>query len=646
MKKITLLKIIASIISAVSIGFIVFKFLVLNSNIIVDAIIVSLFVILIIVIFYMFDTFIKEANSNVENSVEGVTKAVFEESKVGILLYDEDYEIVWLSKLFTERNLDHVGEKIFSWLPELEHLLKSGQESETVIINDDKFLVTKKEENTLIFKDITIEYDLRTKNEEDKYVFGLLSYDNYDESIESEDTITYINTNIKSLVTEYFKKYGVGYKRLRSNRALLILNELKFNELLNDRFSILNKVREESKKGDILVTLSIGFARGSEDMNELDSLAQELLELALTRGGDQVVSRIVGKEAVFYGGSTEAREDKSKVKVRVVANSLKDLIIKSSNVIVFGHEDSDADSIGASICISTIAHKLNKDAYIVCDENSIDSMIDEVLDKYKQEISEKHNLVNESEAISHMDNETLVVMVDHHSAKQSIGKNILSMAKNIVIIDHHRRQADLDVSPNLVYIEAGSSSACELTAEFLPYLTKRNPLSAAEAVIMYIGLIIDTNHFRNRTDARTFEVAKALRNYGADPLLCEELSQEPFENIKKKAELVDNAYEHNGDILISSSEDIYQRSIASQACDSLVQVKNINAAFVICNVGKGEAIISARSNGKVNVQTILEKMHGGGHMTAAGLQTTEKTVAELEEELLVIIDENYKKDVE
>lgn len=646
MKRITLFRIIASIVSVLSIGFIVFEFLVMKKNAIVESAIAGVFVILLIAIFTMIDTFIKESNSHIENSVEDVTKAVFEESQVGILVYDENYEIVWASKLFSERSIEHVGEKVFSWLPELEHLLKSGQESEIVIINDDKFLVKKRENNTLVFKDITNEFDLRTKNEGSKYVFGLLSYDNYDENIESEEIITYINTNIKSIVTDYFKEYGVGYKHIRSNRALLILNEEKFNTLLNDRFSILGKVREESKKGDLLVTLSIGFARGTEDLNELDSLAQELLELALTRGGDQVVSRVVGEEAVFYGGSTEAREDKSKVKVRVIANSLKDLILKSSSVVVFGHEDSDADSIGASICISAIAKKFNKEAYIVLDEESIDSMIDEVLEKYKKEISEKHNLVSESEAISNMDNDTLVVMVDHHSLKQSVAKNVLAIAKNIVIIDHHRRQADFDVNPNLVYIEAGASSACELTAEFLPYLTKRNSLSAEEATIMYIGLIIDTNHFRNRTDARTFEVAKALRNYGANPLLCEELSQEPFENIKKKAELVDNAYEYNDDILISTTEGIYQRSIASQACDSLVQTKNINAAFVICKVNKDESIISARSNGKVNVQTILEKMHGGGHMTAAGLQTKEKTVQELEDELKAIIDENLKKDEE
>lgn len=646
MKKITLFKIISAVLSLLALAAIAFEFFVLKLNIVLEAIIAVIFIVLIIVILSLNDSFMKEASSHIEDSVEKITKEVFEESKVGILVYDENYEIVWMSKLFHDRNMERIGERVFSWLPELEHLLKSGQVSETVIINDDKYLVTKKENNSLAFKDITNEYDLKKKNEESAYVLGLVSYDNYDETTESEEDITFINTNIKAPVVEYFKNFEIDCKTLRSNRLLLVLNEKQFNCLLEDRFSIMNKVRQESKKGDLFVTLSMGFARGSENLNELDTLAQELLELAKTRGGDQVVSRIVGQEAEFYGGSSEARENKSKVKVRVIANSLRDLIVKASNVIITGHMDADADSIGSALCISAIATKLNKEAFVIYDEDKVEPMIGDVIDRYYDELSERHHLVKEEEALNNIDNDSLVIMVDHHSSTQSLGKEVLKIAKNIVIVDHHRRKADLDVDPSLVYIEAGSSSSCELTTELLPYLIKRNALTAIEANIMYLGIVIDTNHFRSRTDERTFDVAKTLKRYGADPLLCEELSQEPFENLKKKSELVDKAYSYKDNILISSADKIYSRSTASQACDSLVQTKEIDAAFVICSSGKEEAIITARSNGKVNVQTILEKMNGGGHMTAAGLQTKDKSVKELENELKEIIEEYLKKEVE
>ena len=644
MRRITLYKILSAVLGLVALLCVIFGKRFFGGNTIIEIVAVVSLIIMIAVILTTYDSLINESCSLIEESVDKSMKEVFDASKVGILIYDESYEIVWLSKLFEEKNLDHMGEKLFSWLPELEHLIKSGQISETVVINEDKYLVSKGDDNRLLFKDITNEYNLSKKNEENAYVLGLLSYDNYDEANESEEDITFINTTIKGTVSDYFKNYEIDCKTLKNNRVLLILNEKKFNSLLEDRFSILNTVRQESKKIDNFITLSMGFARGSDNLNDLDTLAQELLELAQTRGGDQVISRIVGQDAVFYGGSTEARENKSKVKVRAIANSLKELILKSSNVIISGHIDTDADSLGAALCISVIAKKLGKEAYIIFDKERAESTILYALDKYADEINERHNIIPEEEGTPLLNNDSLVIMVDHHLSEQSCAKHILKAAKNIVIIDHHRRKADLDIEPLLVYIEAGSSSACELTAEFLPYLIKKNALTSIEADLMYLGITIDTNHFVARTDERTFDVARYLVNNGADPRRCEEMSREPFEMLRKKAELVDKAYAYKDNILISTSDNDYPRSIASQACDLLIKTKEVDAAFVICNSNKDTSIVTARSNGKVNVQTILENMHGGGHMTAAGLQTNEKSVRELEEEIKKNVDEYYQRE--
>ncbi len=639
MKKINILRLLTAILSVATAGFLAFLYFVKKTDITVAAVVAGIFIMFQIIVLVMYSTIAKERFGAVENSINNVTKYIVEEAKMGILTYNADFEIEWMSSMFTRRHLEHTGEKILAWLPELEHLLKSGQTSETIVINEEKYRVYKKEDiNTLLFKDITEEYDLRKKNEGDAYVMGLVSYDNYDEANETEEDAQFMNTNIRVSVGEYFRKYNIDYKTLRNNRILLILNERQYNLLLEDRFSILNTVRKDSINNNMLITLSMAFARGSENIAELDALVYKLLDLAQTRGGDQVVSRIVGQEAVFYGGSSEARENQSKVKARVMSNTIKDQILKASNVIITGHYDADADAIGSAICMSSIVGRLNKEAIIIYEKNAVEGMIADVVSRYRNELDEHHTFMSNAEAIEHMDNDTLVLMVDHHSLAQSMGKEVLAHAKKIIIIDHHRRMADLDVNPLFVYLEAGASSTCELTAEFIPYLTKRSLITPLEATIMYLGLIIDTNHFRNRTDARTFEVAKALKGYGADIRQCELLSREPFELIKKRAEIIGEAYNFAPNILIAAGhKDIYPRSIASQASDSLLETKTVDAVFVIVNTSKEEAIITARSNGNVNVQVILEKMNGGGHMTAAGLQTKEKSVAQLEEELKEVL---------
>ena len=221
---------------------------------------------------------------------------------------------------------------------------------------------------------------------------------------------------------------------------------------------------------------------------------------------------------------------------------------------------------------------------------------------------------------------------------------LLEKANQIIIIDHHRRKADLDISPIMAYIEAGASSTCEMVCEFLPYMSKNLEISEQEANIMYIGVMIDTDRFRVRTGARTFDVLKQLRKYGANPSDCDELAQEPYNMVINRSNIISFAKLYRNDIIISCPNDKnYTRSIASQACDVLIKAKEIEAAFVICNTDKDEVIVTARSKGKVNVQVILEKMKGGGHMTAAGLQRKNTTVNEVEFELLKVLDEYFKE---
>ena len=585
-------------------------------------------------------------NDDIENRISSSMPEALKEGGIGILLYNENYEVSFLSVFFTERGINRIGEKLLIWLPELQDLLSGKVLKATVVINDDKYEVTKKDDSyVLFFKDISKEYDLRVELDDKGYVVGLVDFDNYDEASLSEEEMAFVNSNIRVPVLDYFKSHGAIYKTLKNNRIQLFLNNKIYQNLLDDRFSILNKVRREAKSSDLNITLSLAFAYGSDDLSELDEVASNLLEVAQTRGGDQVASRAIGQDTIFYGGSSEAKERQSKVKVRVIANSIKRNILEASNVFVVGHEDGDSDCLGSAIAVSLICKTLNKDAYLVFNSGKIEPMVKDVLKQYEDILNVRHSFISEEESFDYLDDNSLVIMVDHHSIANSNCKELLKASKNILIIDHHRRKADLDVNAKFLYVEAGASSAVELVVEMFSYFSRNLDIIKEEANIMYIGLLIDTNHFKNRTDSRTFDVAKTLKQYGADSLKCEELIEEPYDMTVKRYEILSEGKRYKNNIMIANVENIYPRSIASQAVDIMVDIKEIDCAFVVWKLSEKEVAVSARSNGSINVQVILEKMGGGGHMTAAGLQTKIYSQEEVYEMLINSLNE-YLESVE
>ena len=648
MKKETKLRIGISITLVIIAVLLLLVHFVLKVNSLIAALVYVLMLGLIFIYAYYLNKWQKGKEEYInENLKDSITDAM-DIADVGIIVYSEDYVITYMSKLFYDRNITALGEKVLNWLPDLQDVVKGNVDKSEVVIKDCKYEVTKKDTGSvLIFKDITLEYDLKKRYEDEAPVLGLVNFDNYEELSEIEEDVTIINSEIKVLVYEYLRKHEITFKTLRNNRLFLMLNERTYEKLAADRFSILNTVRKEAKRLDMPITLSMAFARGSDDYKELDEMAANLLDLAQTRGGDQVVIRKVNEEPVYFGGSSEAREKSSKVRVRVIANSIKDLIVRSSSVIICGHLDMDADCVGAALGMSLIAQNFKKETYIITKTGGIEPTIKNVMDMYEEELAARHRFVTVNEAINHYDDNTLVIMVDHHSASQSNGSELLKIAKKVVIVDHHRRKADLDVKAILAYIEAGASSASELVMEFVPYILKRGQLIQSEANIMYMGILIDTGGFKVRTGVRTFEVAGQLRYWGADPSLVEEFNEEPYDNLIKRSIIINNSVLYKEGIMISALEDgIFDRTLIAQSGNSMLKTRGVKAVFVIAHIAKDEVAISARSKGGFNVQMIMEKMNGGGHMTQAGLQTKEYDVKELKVMLLKILEEYLKGEKE
>ncbi len=619
----------------------------LHKDIIIPAILIFLEAALAYIIISNYDTVIHEQAIGVKSALGTTAEEAYIKGGLGLVMYDDDYVVTWMSELFDKIGIDRVGHKILTWVPEADDLI-AGRSDTALVPLDDKIYEISRIENAqiIVFKDITALDRYRNQYEDEKIVVGFANFDNYDESTQyvDEAEASTINTALRTPLNEYFDNFGVLAKRINNASYYLVLNESILTKLIEDKFSILNKIRKAAQENDVIVTLSMAFARGSKDYNELDSMVSNLMDLAETRGGDQVAIQKLGEEVKYYGGSSEAAEKHSKVRVRVISHALRDLIMASTNVIICGHKDADFDCIGSSLCVAQMVKALHKPVCIIAKTGGIEEKLSKALKDNEEELKEEVNFVTESEAINQLQDNTLVIMCDHHNKSISNGSKLLDDAKKVVIIDHHRRSTETGVKPVLIYIEAAASSTCELVTEMIPYVSRKTDLSEIDATIMLAGMIIDTQNWRVRTGARTYEAASTLRQMGANPTLANQFLKDTFEEFFDKSLALANSEKYDNGIIIAPVKDrMMTRSLMSQVADSLLNIQGVNGAFVIANSDK-ETCISARSNGKINVQVIMEAMGGGGHLASAAVQRDMMDIDELKNELLEAIDNYFKEE--
>ena len=616
-----------------------------HKNMIPALIVWSLMLILYSFYVYGVSAIQKSNNDLIEESLDHNFKEALDYTKVGVLVYNDDFEVVWQSQFFKDNNMEHLNQSILQWIPQLSEVIEGDVDSITVVIEGKKYEVVKKDEGkVLMFKDITELYDITRKYENSALVVGVANLDNYEEILEYDDENISATYKLNQMLFDYLKNYGIIFKQIKSNRLYLVLNEEILDKLMKDHFSICANIRKEARSLDLPITLSLSFSRGGSSQLELDELSGELIDLAISRGGDQIAIQKIGEEVHFYGGSSEAYEKQSKTKVRAIAGALRDLIMEASNVLIVGHENMDADAVASSLMISVIARKYVNDVAIVNRNMSIEPMIASVLERYKEQLSD-HEFITLQEAENRLGPDTLVVMVDHHNPLNTAARPIIENANKVAIIDHHRRSANLGSKTVLVYIEPSASSASEMILEIMQFFGSKVSLSRYEANIAYLGILIDTNRFRQRVGARTFDVLGILKRYGCDTVECDELNVYAIDEIRQKSALIENAIVYEPDIIIATGadDDIYSRSVISKAADELVYTKGIKVAFVIAKIGEDEISVSARSIRDVNVQRIMEQMHGGGHMTSAGLQRKNTTIQAIVNELLDVLEEYYRE---
>ena len=576
--------------------------------------------------------------------------AAFSYAKIGLLTYDENFNITWMSDFFLNRGINVIGEKVTRWIPEINRIFQEDEDSlvwEYKEMNQFYQIIRKPDSQMLFFLDITDKHNLQNTYEKEKVVLGLVHIDNYDEATqyEEETRTSIIDAEIKQPIIEWAISHNMLIKRVKNDRYMIALNEEILSRLYAENFSIMDTVRRASEEYPIPITLSMAIARGTANYRQLDEMLNDQLELAQSRGGDQIAIRIFGQDVKYIGGNSEAKEKRSKVRVRVIAQTLRELINNADDVVIVCHKETDFDCLASAVGVSRIVATLHKPVRIVIDPDDVEKQLAGCLRKYNDKLIERHTFVTEDQVLTKIGDNTLVIMVDHHTLAQCNASRVVKAAKKLVVIDHHRRTGDFEFSPVMVYLEASASSVCELITELLPYQINTVDLSEEEATLMYTGIYVDTMGFIARTSSRTLEAAAELRNRGADAIESYSFLKEDYSEFEIKAAILNNTEKYDNGVVIAtySGTKKLSRSLISQVANTLLDIQGVEASFVIGNLDSDTVGMSARSNGNVNVQVILESMHGGGHFSQAGLQRSATTVAEIKSELLSRISEYFKQ---
>ena len=463
---------------------------------------------------------------------------------------------------------------------------------------------------------------LAKENVEQKMVAGLIYIDNYDDALESVEDVrrSLLIALIERKINKYFSTYDAVVKRLEKDKYFVVIKQKYLSVLQSNKFSILDEVKGVNIGNEMAVTISIGLGVNGEEYLQNCDYSRTAIDLALGRGGDQAVVKD-GEKIYFYGGKSKQVEKNTRVKARVKAHALRELLESKEKVIIMGHKIGDIDSFGSAIGVYIAAKSIGKPAYIVINEitTSIRPMLTLFLDN---DDYEEDMFINSGEAIERVTYNTAVVVVDVSRPSYVECPEILNKTKDIVVLDHHRRSSDTIENASLSYIEPYASSASEMVAEILQYFTDGIKIKPVEAEAMYGGIMIDTNNFSKKTGVRTFEAAAFLRKCGADVTNVRKLFRDSFEDYKAKAAAISSAeaFEKVYAITVCPSEGIDSPTVlGAQIANELLNINGVKASFVLTE-HNNKIYISARSMGDISVQLIMEKLGGGGHLDTAGAQ--------------------------
>ncbi|GHN16699.1 DHH family phosphoesterase [Lactobacillus delbrueckii] len=622
---------------------------------------VALLLVLIVDVFWVvFGVYILAKNTNnyaanLSYRIKRGEQEAMIKMPLGILLYDESRHIQWVNpylQLYLG-DKDAIGKTITAVDRKLGKLVEEALEAQTleskvVKWGDHQFeMVVQDSIGVIYLLDITRYADLADKYRAERLAIGQIFVDNYDELSERmhDQELARTSTYLQTTLNDYAKKFKAYLKRIDEDHFLLLAHLQDLEAMEEDKFSVLDKIRLETSRNNTPLTLSVGIAYGGESLRKIANQAQANLDLALGRGGDQVVLRELGQVARFYGGKSNPMEKRTRVRARMVSQALGELFKDVDQVFVQGHQRPDMDSVGSGIGVVKIARLHGAKAHFLLDTAHCNYDVDRLVKKMQAADPQLDLFVSPDEANAVATDNSLLVMVDHSKYSITYDQRLYDRLRNrIVVIDHHRRGEEFPENPMLTYVEPYASSASELVTEMVEYqqpAEDNRVLTNLEATAMLAGITVDTKEFSLRTGTRTFDAASYLRSIGADSSVVSELLKEDISSFLVKSHLVASLQMLRPKMAVMQGPEdkVIDPILTAQAADMALDLEGVSASFAITRRSGDKVGISARSMGNINVQVIMEKLGGGGHLSNAATQIKDITVKEASQRLLAAIDE-------
>ena len=578
-----------------------------------------------------------------------------------LVLLEMDGTISWYNTRFKDLFADEdlLNKKIEELLPQLEveSLLEDEDRKPVEVAYEDQYyeihynvvdskktISTRENIIMLYLVNKTDEAQLYNRYKDEILAVCLAYVDNYDEVKNSTPELDrpIVLAEIDKVINSYVTKHNGLVRKYENDKYLFIFHNRDLERIKDKRFDILDQIREIDKGNPISITLSMGVGINGKNPYENYEFARAAIDIALGRGGDQAVIK-EDNNLSFYGGKTKAIEKRNKVRSRVIAHALMQLIDQAEEVIVMGHKNADMDSFGASIGIIRAVRNRKKDAYLVLEK--VNPSIRNIYNRMVEEAPEYLDIIlSPEDALEVVNESSLLIMVDNHRPSFAEAPELLELTDKIVVIDHHRRGAEFIEEPVLTYLEPYASSTCELVTEMLYYMSDKLEMTKFEADALLAGITVDTKNFTFQTGVRTFEAASILKRAGADTINVRQLFRDDYNIYLKKADVIKNSKILFEKIAIGRLESDLEDSIliAAQSANDLLNIDGVEASFVLTQWGQ-KVHISGRSLGNISAQLILEKLGGGGHLTSAGTQIEDKTIDEVEELLIETIEEYLKE---
>lgn len=618
--------------------------------------ILTIFITFVIIFIYLYHKKLKEIKklktqievwADTTYHINAAGDMAFQTLPIGIMIYDKDFNIKWFNdyaQKCLKKSLKDVSVTDIS--PDLQRFLLSDETNFVLNDNNSTYEFNAKKENRILyFFDITRETELKTRYINRNIAIGIIIVDNLEESLRRYDLQdkTNISGQILGEIANWASSYNCFFQILDDDRILVITDREELLKMVEDKFSILDKIRTVSKASRLKTTISIGIASYDLKPNEVGDLALNAVELAEKRGGDQAVVNIQGAKIQYVGGQVNALEKNTLVAVRMQTNSLRELAETYERVLIMAHDMADCDALGAILGAYRLIKTFNTNAKIALSQDKLDVTAKKAYNMLIEDSAEYSDIIiDEDRALSYLNSNTLLLVCDTQSPNLVMFKSLINNANHVAVIDHHR-VGDVDFSNvEMSYVETYSSSTVELITEMFMF-TANTTITPLEATIMLAGMVVDTNYFTYRTGYRTFEVASTLKEYGADMVKVKMILRDSYESEKIISEAVVNT-----DIVLNRfaitviDKKFDDRTILAKISDRLLTIEGVEASFTIARLNNDEVGISARSLENVNVQIIMEEMGGGGHLQAAACQINGKSLLEIKEWLVSIIKRDYE----